>query len=108
MLVVGPAAGLADWGAAVQESAGADLVFLAGAGVIITIAAGARRSAARDFELAGVAWIPCFALNAAARLGFELLGVRAGRGATDALGLATLAALLLGVALAIRHARSRT
>jgi hypothetical protein len=107
MLVNGVGAGVAGIGMAIQDAAGVDLILLLASGLIITIGAGKRRAAGRDFDLAAVAWTPYLAIDVLARLAVAVTGVHPPRSVTDALGIVAYGTLLVFVALAVRHARQR-
>jgi hypothetical protein len=104
---VGVMPALAGLGPRLQSAIGADLVLIFAGGLLVTIAAGRRRSPARDFDLAAVAWIPYLVLSLAATLVAGVLGWRVPRGASDILGLTAMAVMAGWLGFAIRHARAR-
>lgn len=99
--------GVTLFGGRLSATLGTDLILILGAGAVVTVAAGRRRSPARDFDLAAVAWIPYLAVELAAQLVFTAARVSPSRGVSDALGVAALGAMAVWVILAIRHARRR-
>ncbi len=107
MIVNGVGSGATGVGMAIQDAAGVDLILLLAAGLLITIGAGRRRAPGRDFDLAAVAWVPYFAIDVTARLGFAIAQVHPRRAVTDALGIVAYGTLIVYVGLAIAHARRR-
>ena len=107
MVAMDPMAGLSALARQVQAAAGLDLLVWAGAGLVVTAAAGRRRSPARDFDLAGVAWVPFLAVGVVASLAMTLAGWTPPRAVTDGLGLGALAWTLGRVARAAGFARGR-
>lgn len=84
-----------------------DLVFLFGAGVVVTVLAGKRRSIGRDFDLACVAFVPFVAVKLLAALVFSLAGWRLGGTPRDIVTVLAYGWGSIVVVLALLHARSR-
>ncbi len=84
-----------------------DLVFLFGAGVVVTVLAGKRRSLGRDFDLACVAFVPFVAVKLLAALLFGLAGWRLGGTPRQAVTVLAYGWGAFVVLLALLHARSR-
>ena len=96
LLVIGFGPAFAQVAGRVTDQVGNALVVWAASGLAITIAAGRRRSVSRDFDLAGVVFVPYLV----ARLLFGL--VPAPRPAEDAVAIGLAA---IWVVLAVLHAR---
>jgi len=94
--------------ALVGRSVGTDLVLILVAGVLVTIAAGRRRSVGRDFDLACVAYVPFVFVQLLAYLILGLAHVRLSRALTDAVGAVAFGWAALVVLLAVLHARKRS
>lgn len=90
-----------------QAAIGTDVLLILVGGVIVTVAAGARRQASRDLDLGGVAWVPFFALGLVVELAGAVLRFRPGPAVADALKVAGFALWGLMVGLAVLHARAR-
>lgn len=106
IVVASPMAGLQALLAHMNSALGEDLVLWLGAGVLITVLAGGRRSPGRDFDLAAVAWVPFLAIHLVGSLALSL-GWHPAGWAIEALRVVALAWMGGLVILAILHARRR-
>jgi len=107
LVVIGPGAMFATLAARLGAVVGTDLFLLAGGGIVVTLLAGRRRDATRDFDLAAVAWIPVLAVDTAATLVTRLAGIELGGVMRTVLQVIALAWMLAGCILAIGVARAR-
>ncbi len=107
MVSVGFLPGLGSLAPRLQAAIGLDLLLVFGGGAFLTLAAGKRRSPARDFDLAAVAWLPYLALSLAASLVITVAGARPPHQLNDLIGLVALALLAGWLGMAVRHARQR-
>lgn len=105
MVKVGPGPALAALSSRLSSVVGTDLLLLAGGGVVVTVFAGRRRDATRDFDLAAVAWIPVLFLDTAAAVGARIAGVGIAGSLETVLRLAMLGWMLAGCVLAVGVAR---
>jgi hypothetical protein len=105
-VLVGPGLALRALLARLSEAIGVDLVLLVAGGALVTLAAGARRNPARDFDLAAVAWTPVLAVDTFGTLVARVAGVTLG-GPVPVLWLAALGWMGALLALATSRARGR-
>lgn len=91
----------------IGRSVGTDLVFILVAGLLVTIAAGRRRSIGRDFDLACVAYVPFVVAQLAAYLVISVGDIEPTRPVTNVAAIAAFGWALAVVALGVVHARSR-
>lgn len=101
------ASGLSALVALIGRSVGTDLVFILVAGVVVTAAAGKRRSMGRDFDLACVAYVPFVAVKLLSYLVVSLAGIEPTRAVTDSAMLLAIGWSVVVLALGIAHARQR-
>lgn len=91
----------------IGRSVGVDLVFILVAGVVVTLAAGGRRSVGRDFDLACVAYVPFVTVKLAAQLVVDVAGVPPTHGLRVAVLIAAFGWAAVVLALAVVRARAR-
>ncbi len=106
-LVNGPSVGLPPLLARVSAAVGTDLLMILIAGLVITVAAGRKRSPSRDFDLAVVAWIPVLLVTGLASLAQVLFDIQLPAAAAYVITGLAIGWMLTLVALAIRTARRR-
>lgn len=93
--------------ALIGRSVGTDLVFILVAGVVVTAAAGKRRSVGRDFDLACVAYVPFLTVKLLSYLVVTLAGIAPTKAVTDSVMLIAIGWAGVVLALGILHARRR-
>ncbi len=93
--------------ALIGRSVGTDLVFILVAGVVVTLAAGKRRSVGRDFDLACVAYVPFVTVKLLSQLVVTVADIAPTRVVTDSVMLIAIGWAGVVLALGILHARQR-
>jgi len=106
-MVQGFGAGLAQLVRALEAAVSTDLVLIVCGGVVIALAAGRSRDWSRDFDLACVAWIPALMVRLLVATVLAWSGVEAPRWVGQGASVAAIAAMAVGVLVAIRVARAR-
>jgi hypothetical protein len=108
LVVAGPGPAFSIFAARVSQVVGIDIIVTLVAGIVITLAAGRRRSPARDFELACTAWIPLLVVDLIASLVVAVFDLDLGPAAVWAIWAVALV-WTAGVSYAaVRVARERT
>jgi hypothetical protein len=108
VVVVGPAPALRALMTRVSSVLGLDLILLVLGGLAVTLLAGRRRSASRDFDLAAVAWVPVLAVDTLATAVTSLAGIDVSPLVRQLLWALALAWMAVVLALAVGQARART
>jgi len=91
-----------------SSAVAAPVTFLLIATIVLTVAAGSRRSLGRDFDLACVSLVPFVVVELVAGLAFAALGAQPHGLAADAVTALAYGWALLLLVLAWRQARSRS
>jgi thiol-disulfide isomerase/thioredoxin len=106
-MVNGVSVGLPPLLGRLSAAVGVDLLMILVAGVIITVAAGRKRSPSRDFDLAVVAWVPVLLITSAGSLIQVIFDCTLPAGVAYAVTGVALAWMIGLIVVAIRVARGR-